>query len=90
MNEWKKRKRKVFIPDMEPPKTYECRVCGSKIVPRKSNRYTAKERIISGGLSGALSGASTEPELYDCFDCPVCGCQFVAKERLESLKREDV
>lgn len=80
-------KRKMQVPGMNPPKVYECKVCGSKIVARKSERYVVKERVVTGGLSNALAGNYTEPKEYDAFDCPVCGCQFIAKERLR--KAED-
>ena len=74
--------RKPFIPDMETTKTYECEVCGSKIIPRIADKYVVKDRVATGGLTSAMSGSYTEPEMYDAFDCKVCGCQFVAKERL--------
>lgn len=75
-------KRKPFIPDMETPKTYECKVCGSKIIPRINDKYVVKDRVATGGLTSAMSGSYTEPKTYDAFDCKVCGCQFIAKERL--------
>ena len=82
MENWKKRKN-VFIPDMCPPKKYECKVCGSSIVPNKNNRYTVKDRLCTGGISNAITGSYTEPEEYDAFDCPICGCQLVAQKRLK-------
>lgn len=87
MSEWKKRKN-IFIPDMQPPKTYKCGVCESKIVPNKNNRYVVKERLSSGGIGQAMSGVYTEPAEYDAFDCPVCGCQMVAKKRLRRAEDE--
>lgn len=32
------------------------------------------------GLAVAFS-STTEEGLYDAFDCPMCGCQVIAKER---------
>lgn len=26
-------------------------------------------------------GSTAEENLYDAFDCPMCGCQVIAKER---------
>ena len=75
-------KRKPFIPDMETPKTYECKVCGSKIIPRITDKYVVKDRVSSGGLASAMNGSYAEPELFDAFDCKTCGCQFIAKKRL--------
>lgn len=42
MSDWKKRNHEICIPGMDTPKTHICKVCGSKIVPRRENRYTAK------------------------------------------------
>ena len=55
-----------------------CKICGCEISPEKYNHYISRD-IEKSGVSAALSG--TEPTLYDTFDCPVCGCQFVAQER---------
>lgn len=88
MSTWKKRKG-VFIPEMHPPKKYKCNVCGSNIIPNKNNRYVVKDRLCTGGVSNAFSGSYTEPKEYDAFDCPVCGCQFVAKERLKCAEMEE-
>ena len=86
MSNWKQRNRKIVIPGMNPPKKYECKVCGSDIIPNKNNRYVVKERLCSGGVNSALSGTYTTPKEYDAFDCPVCGCQHIAKERLRKAE----
>ena len=80
MSNWK-RKKKIEIPGMNPPKKYICKVCGSDIVPNKDRRYVVKERLCTGGLS-SLNGTYDEPREFDAFDCKICGCQFFAKERL--------
>lgn len=82
MSDWKKRNHEICIPGMDTPKTHICKVCGSKIVPRRENRYTAKSEPAKGGL-GAAIGGQQETTYYDCFDCSVCGCQFVAQRRIE-------
>ncbi len=87
MNRWENRGKKIEIPQNDTPKTYECKVCGSKIVPKKEKRYVARQYTTTGGISNALSGMG-EPKEYDCFDCPVCGCQFVAKERLKKAEEK--
>lgn len=86
MNNWKHRNRKIFIPNMKPPKRYECKVCGSEIIPSKDTRYVVQERLSTGGISSALSGTYAEPKEYDAFDCNICGCQLVAKERLKRVE----
>lgn len=42
----------------------KCKVCGTDVNLKKDNRYVAKEINI---LTGKES-------LWDCFDCPKCGC----------------
>lgn len=85
MSKWNCRKGELFIPDKDTPQTYACKVCGSKIVPRKANRYTVVDRVTAGGIANAMTGTYTEPEMYDAFDCPVCGCQMIAKKRLKKV-----
>ena len=87
MSGWNKRKREIFIPGMDEQKikTIECKVCGNKIVPKKENKYVVKDRVSMGGLNNAFSGQYSEPKLYDAFDCDICGCQMVAKERLKDV-----
>lgn len=87
MSEWKKRTSKIQIPDMLLPKTYACKVCGNKIVPNKEGRYVVKERLCTGGMN-AISGTYTKPKQYDAFDCTVCGCQMIAKERMERVDEQ--
>lgn len=86
MSEWKKRERKLIIPGMDETllRKVECKVCGNKFIPKKENKYVVKDRLLSGGVQGALSG-NAEPKQYDAFDCDVCGCQIIAKERLKEV-----
>lgn len=87
MKEWNTSGRKIHIPDMEQIKKLRCKVCGKEFIPKSQDRYTARENESKGGIVAALSGESG-PELYDCFDCPQCGCQMVVNRRLEGLKNE--
>lgn len=43
----------------------ECTVCNYKFSPT-----SAKHQIVGSGN-----------ELFDAYDCPMCGCQIIAKER---------
>lgn len=45
----------------------ECKVCGTKFNAIIERHYLARDN----GKEG----------LYDAFDCPMCGCQVIAKER---------
>ena len=85
MKEWNTSGRKIHIPDMEQIEKLKCKVCGKEFIPKSQDRYTAKESMVKGGLTAAFSG-ETEPEQYDCFDCPQCGCQIVVNRRLETIK----
>lgn len=52
----------------------KCQVCGTEFEPKKENRYTG----IGFGMF-----VNT---LYDCYDCPKCGSQYRAKERIKEAK----
>lgn len=86
MKEWNTSERKIHIPDMEQINKIRCNVCGKEFIPQAKERYTSKENMTSGGLSEAISGKSKGPDLFDCFDCPQCGCQMVVNRRLEKLE----
>ena len=59
-----------------------CNVCGAKIEPIKSAHYIARNE----GTAGVAAAISKQEEtLYDAFDCPVCGCQYIAQERKRTL-----
>lgn len=68
-------------------KMLECKVCGSKFAPDREQVYTAREYISRGGINEVIAGMK-EPEVYDCYDCPVCGCQIVVQERLRREREE--
>ena len=57
----------------------KCKVCGFEFEAKSENRYTSR----SGGRDGLFSAAMSAPDerIYDTFDCPACGCQYVAQER---------
>lgn len=86
MGEWKKRKKKMEIPQMKEHRKLTCTVCGEEFYPKDEDRYVTAENKTSGGLAGALSGTVEGPELYDSFDCPFCGCQIVVKGRLRNAR----
>lgn len=54
----------------------KCNVCGHEFAPKKENRYVSEERA---------AGFFQVTKYYDCFDCPECGCQIVAQERLTPI-----
>lgn len=46
----------------------ECKICGTKFNAVIERHYLARDN----GKTGLA---------YDAFDCPMCGCQVIAKER---------
>lgn len=69
----------------------ECKVCGCKFNAVAENHYIARDNEKTG-LATAF-GPTNEEGLYDAFDCPMCGCQVIAKERkriyIPFVKTED-
>lgn len=57
----------------------ECKVCGTKFNAIIERHYLARDNGKTG-LAVAF-GSTAEECLYDAFDCPMCGCQVIAKER---------
>lgn len=55
-------------------KRLTCGVCGREFTPFASSRYTVKSK------THTLLNA--EVTYYDAFDCPRCGCQVIAQERI--------
>lgn len=52
----------------------ECKVCGTKFNAIIERHYLARD---NGKTGLAVAFGSTA----DVFDCPMCGCQVIAKER---------
>lgn len=57
----------------------ERKICGTKFNAIIERHYIARDDGKTG-LAVAFS-STTEEGLYDAFDCPMCGCQIIAKER---------
>lgn len=57
----------------------ECKVCGCKFKAIAERHYISRDNGKTG-LTAAFS-SNAEENLYDSFDCPMCGCQIIAKER---------
>ena len=55
----------------------KCNVCGHEFTPKKENKYIASQQ------TAPMFGLT---KYYDCFDCPECGCQIVAQERLDRIE----
>lgn len=57
---------------------HECVVCGRPMALIVESHYVATDKDRTG-ITAAIS--REEPEIYDCFDCPHCGCQNVLQSR---------
>lgn len=57
----------------------ECKVCGAKFNAVIEKHYLARDNEKTGLV--ASLGPTNEGNLYDAFDCPMCGCQVIVKER---------
>lgn len=62
-----------------------CKVCGRDFALMAEESYIVRDNKPEKGLSQALSGLE-EPKIYDAFDCPHCGCQYIAQERKRLLE----
>lgn len=57
----------------------ECKICGTKFNAIVEHHYIARDNGKTG--FAVAFGSTSEEVLYDSFDCPMCGCQVIAKER---------
>lgn len=55
----------------------KCRVCGFEWTPTKEDHYVARE----DKMATIFTKNPGETELYDAWDCPVCGAQFAVEGR---------
>lgn len=62
-----------------------CKVCGRDFALMAEESYIVRDNKPEKGLSQVLSGLE-EPKIYDAFDCPHCGCQYIAQERKRLLE----
>lgn len=56
-----------------------CKVCGRDFALIIEEHYIARD-CEKTGVIPALSGQD-EAKMYDAFDCPHCGSQYIAQER---------
>lgn len=65
-----------------------CKVCGRDFPLLAEEHYVSRDVHLTGfaGLAGG-----TEPEIWDSFDCPHCGCQnrLQQRNRLTDIMGQD-
>ena len=62
-----------------------CKVCEHVFELTKERHYIAREKT----ELFLLPSNKMEPTLYDAFDCPNCGCQYIANERKRVFSKGD-
>lgn len=60
----------------------KCRVCGFEWTPTKEDHYVARE----DKMATIFTKNPGETELYDAWDCPVCGAQFAVGDRKRTVE----
>lgn len=55
-----------------------CGVCGRDFALIAEDHYVASDNLKTR-MIGAFGG--TEPDIYDAYDCPHCGCQNIMQTR---------
>lgn len=61
----------------------KCKICGTEFPAIKERHYIATNNVSTLVLSPLLE--KEERKIYDCFDCPMCGCQVIAQERKREM-----
>ena len=61
-----------------------CKVCNHEFGLNRSLHYVSRDNREKTGIS-ALAGGEPEPNYYDTFDCPNCGCQIIIGKRLRAV-----
>lgn len=61
----------------------KCKICGTEFPAIKERHYIATNNVSTLVLSPLLE--KEERKVYDCFDCPTCGCQVIAQERKRKM-----
>lgn len=65
--------------------TVECKSCGHVFELTEQWHYIAREKT----EMFLIASNKMEPTLYDAFDCPNCGCQYIVNERKRVFSKGD-
>ena len=60
-----------------------CKICGRDFPLMAEVRYTSIDRTKGLSMFDSSLSLSNKDVFYDSFDCPHCGCQYIAQERKE-------
>lgn len=64
-----------------------CKICGRDFALIAEEHYIARDPK-KGGLAVSITGEAIY--MYDAFNCPHCGCQYIAQPRKESAELDDI
>lgn len=56
----------------------KCKICGTEFPAIDDKHYICRDNGVTG-ISKV--NRKEEEKIYDCYDCPQCGCQVIAQER---------
>lgn len=65
-------------------KLIECPVCGTKFSPSKDRHYIAVGRSSRSTIIDPV-----DEFLFDAYDCPYCGSQYIAGSRKNKLETKE-
>ena len=54
----------------------KCKVCGKRFRLKKENKY-----LVETVSKSVIFQSHEEKKVYECFDCPACGCQNMCNIR---------
>lgn len=60
----------------------KCKICGCEFNATNEKHYISRDECKTG--FAAISSCQETVE-YDTFDCPQCGCQYVAQARKRAV-----
>ena len=66
----------------------KCKICGTEFPAIEERHYIARDNG-EIGLQVVL-GSTKEENIYDAYDCPMCGSQIIAKERKRLMEPMDL
>lgn len=64
----------------------KCKICGTEFPAIKEKHYIAKDLGMTGAV---IAVCNREENIYDAYDCPMCGCQIITQERKRNFEPDD-